>query len=102
LLTADLTSVNRSSNIISHIDIFNQLLQQRNRSPSLHAAHERHLANFRNRSPQTSHDPAVSAPDSKKMKTSEPPPPAAADNSDDEKSDQDLVVDEVNDVSNSL
>ncbi|KAF6039139.1 TLE3 [Bugula neritina] len=70
---------------------------QRNRSPSLHAAHERHLANFRNRSPQTSHDPAVSAPDSKKMKTSEPPPPAAADNSDDEKSDQDLVVDEVND-----
>lgn len=35
-------------------------------------------------------------PEPKKSRPSEPPPP---DNSDDEKSDQDLVVDEVNDVS---
>lgn len=45
-------------------------------------------------------DSAVTAPEAKKQRPSveQQAAAAAADNSDDEKSDQDLVVDEVNDV----
>ena len=53
------------------------------------------MSTTRTRSPVA----AESAPDIKKQRPDPPPAPAAADNSDDEKSDQDLVVDEVNDVS---